>query len=246
MPAMNPEKRLTLEDQMMLQRPNWLRGHGLSQLQQCTSFYYPEVFRTFEPMATEYNMDVNLYIAKANYPDAMAVDAYNIVVTKPMIDLLNKDELRAVLAHELAHCKYNAKHQWMSATPLIGGVGAYVMSQLALESRPVPGNVSQAFSIKHGVSVALGAIAYHYLAKSIIPMREHEADREGVRVSEDAANYKSALEKLQAFAKAYGVTSTGYYPSYEERYKNIIAEGRRYARDIPSIDARQATGMLSR
>ena len=143
----------------------------------------------------------DIYITPSNQPNAFATgrNPQNaaVAVTKGITNLLDKEELEGVLAHELAHIK--------NRDTLISTIAAVMAGALAMLARM--GRFSMLFGGRRrnnngGALLQLLAIIFAPLAAIIIKMaisrsREYLADREGARIAGKSDGLASALAKMQ-------------------------------------------------
>lgn len=122
-----------------------------------------------------------------------------VAATTGLLQLLTRDEIRGVMAHELAHVK-NRDTLTMTVTATIAGA----ISALANFAFFFGGSRDE--DNRGGV---IGAIAIAILAPitamlvqmAISRAREYEADRIGAQIGGDPAALARALEKIEAYAR---------------------------------------------
>ena len=175
-----------------------------------------------EPLIRNYAIDVAEMAAKAGLPrprvTVIQSDQPNafatgrdpahaaVAATTGLLSLLTRDEIRGVMAHELAHVK-NRDTLTMTVTATIAGA----ISALANFAFFFGGSRDE--NDRGGV---IGAIAIAILAPiaamlvqmANTPAREYEADRIGAEIGGDPAALARALEKIEAYAR-------GGYVNYE-------------------------------
>ena len=175
-----------------------------------------------EPLIRNYAIDVAEMAAKAGLPrprvTVIQSDQPNafatgrdpahaaVAATTGLLSLLTRDEIRGVMAHELAHVK-NRDTLTMTVTATIAGA----ISALANFAFFFGGSRDE--NDRGGV---IGAIAIAILAPiaamlvqmAISRAREYEADRIGAEIGGDPAALARALEKIEAYAR-------GGYVNYE-------------------------------
>ena len=129
-----------------------------------------------------------------------------VAATTGLLSLLTRDEIRGVMAHELAHVK-NRDTLTMTVTATIAGAisalanFAFFFGGSRDEERP--GGVIGAIAI-----AILAPIAAMLVQMAISRTREYEADRIGASIGGDPAALARALEKIEAYAR-------GGYVNYE-------------------------------
>ena len=175
-----------------------------------------------EPLVRAYAADVVEMAAKAglprprvtiidsDQPNAFATgrdpDHAAVAATTGLLSLLTRDEIRGVMAHELAHVK-NRDTLTMTVTATIAGAisalanFAFFLGGSRDEERP--GGVVGAIAV-----AMLAPIAAMLVQMAISRAREYEADRVGAGIGGDPAALARALEKIEAYAR-------GGYVNYE-------------------------------
>jgi len=155
-------------------------------------------------MAQRAGMPVpKVYIIDQDQPNAFATgrdpDHAAVAATRGLLRMLDRREIRSVMAHELAHVK-NRDTLTMTVTATIAGA--------------VAGLANFAFFFggrdEHGRPAGMiGAIVVAIvapMAAALVQMaisrgREYEADRGGAEISGDSQALAAALRKIEAYAK---------------------------------------------
>jgi len=116
-----------------------------------------------------------------------------VVATTGLLSLLNDNELKGVMAHEVAHVK-NRDVLIMSVAATIAGAIS-ILARFALFS---------SFRSRDGAGIAIMFLAYLTipLAAMLIQLgisrgREYKADETGARITNDPLSLASALDKLE-------------------------------------------------
>jgi heat shock protein HtpX len=125
-----------------------------------------------------------------------------VCATVGLLRLLDRDEVRGVMAHELAHIK-NRDTLTMTVTATIAGAIA------ALANFAFFFNASSDEDEGGGLGGFLGTLALMILAPlaaglvqmAISRAREYEADKTGAEIAGDARPLAAALEKIDAYAR---------------------------------------------
>jgi heat shock protein HtpX len=141
-----------------------------------------------------------VYVIDQDQPNAFATGRdpahAAVAATRGLLSLLDRREIRGVMAHELAHVK-NRDTLTMTITATIAGA----VSALA--------NFAFFFGGRDGGRGIIGTIALAILAPmaaALVQMaisrgREYEADREGAAISGDPQALADALAKMEAYAR---------------------------------------------
>ena len=175
-----------------------------------------------EPLIRNYTIDVAEMAAKAGLPrprvTVIQSDQPNafatgrdpahaaVAATTGLLSLLTRDEIRGVMAHELAHVK-NRDTLTMTVTATIAGA----ISALANFAFFFGGSRDEdnRGGLIGAIAIAiLAPIAAMLVQMAISRAREYEADRIGAEIGGDPAALARALEKIEAYAR-------GGYVNYE-------------------------------
>lgn len=122
-----------------------------------------------------------------------------VCATTGLLDMLTREEIRGVMAHELAHVK-NRDTLTMTVTATIAGAIA-ALANFALffgggEDRERPGGIIGTLAL-----MILAPMAAGLVQMAISRAREYEADRVGAEIAQDPNALASALQKIEAYAK---------------------------------------------
>jgi heat shock protein HtpX len=167
----------------------------------------PELYRIVEDLARRANMPVpRLYISPSPQPNAFATGRNEkhavVAVTQGILPLLTEDELRGVLAHELAHVRNH--------DILLTSVAAAVALGITMLARMIMwGAMFGGMGNDRDGQNPLGLIAMMVLAPIAAAMlqmalsrsREFEADHDGAALLGSGESLARALEKIEAAAK---------------------------------------------
>jgi heat shock protein HtpX len=175
-----------------------------------TEAQMPEYYRIVRELTQASNMPMpQLYVTPDMQPNAFATgrnpDHAAVAVTQGILNLLDWDELRGVLAHEISHVG--------NRDILIGSVAAAVAMGITFVARMAMwgamfGGGGRGRDDEGGNPLALLALAFLApISAAIIQMalsrsREYEADRSGARLIGDGEPLARALAKLEQGARA--------------------------------------------
>lgn len=145
-----------------------------------------------------------VYVIENAQPNAFATgrDPQNAAVaaTTGLLEVLSRDEIRGVMAHELAHVK-NRDTLTMTVTATIAGAISSLANFAMFfggggDDRERPGGVIGALAI-----MILAPTAAALVQMAISRSREYEADRVGAEIAGDPRALASALEKIERHAR---------------------------------------------
>ena len=141
------------------------------------------------------------YIAEVGFPNAFAysspIAGRRVAITRPLFNLLTREELEAVLAHELGHLKHRDM-ELLFAIGLIPSLIFYVAYGLIFSS-----NNRQQSGYAFIVALALMALSFVFnlVILGINRMRETYADINATIYAENgASNLQTALAKIVSYS----------------------------------------------
>ncbi|MEM7428692.1 MAG: zinc metalloprotease HtpX, partial [Pseudomonadota bacterium] len=176
-----------------------LRMHGAREVNSSTE---PVYYKMVAELARRADLPMpKVYIMDNPQPNAFATgrDPENAAVaaTSGLMQMLTKDELAGVMAHELAHIK-NRDTLIMTVTATIAGA----ISMLAQFGMFFGGNSrnNPLGMIGTIAMVILAPIAAMLVQMAISRTREYSADKLGAQISGDPAALASALRKISGMA----------------------------------------------
>jgi heat shock protein HtpX len=175
-----------------------------ARAQPVTEAEMPEYHRIVRELTSMADMPMpKLYVTPEQQPNAFATgrnpNHAAVAVTQGILQALTWDELRGVLAHELAHVK--------NRDILIGSVAAAValgitfVARMAMWASIFGGGGRDRNVFGELALILLAPIAAALLQMALSRSREYEADRTGARLIGTGEPLASALEKLDAYAK---------------------------------------------
>jgi heat shock protein HtpX len=168
----------------------------------------PQVYEIVEDLAHRDGIPMpRIYLSPAMQPNAFATGRgpshAAVAVTQGILEVLDRDELRGVLAHELSHVK--------NRDILIGSVAAAVAMAITFVARMamwgamfggVGGNDDEGGNIIGLLAMAiLAPIAAVMIQMALSRSREFQADASGAHLINDGDALARALEKIEAYAK---------------------------------------------
>jgi heat shock protein HtpX len=167
-----------------------------------------------EPLIRNYVADVvdlahkaglprpKIYIMRQDQPNAFATgrnpENAAVAATTGLLAMLDRREIRGVMAHELAHVK-NRDTLTMTVTATIAGAIS-ALANFALffggNDRERPGGIVGVLALS-----ILAPMAAALVQMAISRGREYEADKGGAEMSGDARALASALQKIEGYAR---------------------------------------------
>jgi heat shock protein HtpX len=168
----------------------------------------PELYEIVEDLARRDDMPMpRLYISPEPQPNAFATgrspNHAAVCCTQGIMQVLDKDELRGVLAHEMSHVK--------NRDILIGSVAAAVAMASLFAARLARGGAifggggsdddDGGNIIGLLAMVILAPIAAMLLQAALSRSRETQADASGAHLINDGEPLARALEKIEAYSK---------------------------------------------
>ncbi len=160
----------------------------------------PELHRMVEELARQANLPKpKVGISQLNIPNAFAFGRTQrdgrICVTRGIMNLLNKDELRAVLGHEMSHIK----HRDMAIITLLSAI-PLIMYWIALSFmfRGMFGGQRQGGGT--AALIGLGAFLLYFITNLLVMygsrIREYYADQGSVELGNNPHHLATALYKM--------------------------------------------------
>jgi heat shock protein HtpX len=142
-----------------------------------------------------------IYVIENDQPNAFATgrdpDHAAVAATTGLLRLLDRREIRGVMAHELAHVKHRDTLT-MTVTATIAGA----ISALANFAFFLGGDRDRPMGMIGTIALAiLAPIAAALVQMAISRGREYEADRGGAEISGDPQALAAALQKIENYAR---------------------------------------------
>jgi len=140
-----------------------------------------------------------VYVIQSDQPNAFATgrnpDNAAVAVSTGLMERLSRDEVAAVVAHELAHIK-----NYDTLTMTITATFAGAISMLANFAMLFGGNRERANPIAMIAMMILAPLAAALVQMAISRSREYEADRIGAQIVGQPLWLADALRKIQTYA----------------------------------------------
>ncbi|GAA5522659.1 zinc metalloprotease HtpX [Aliifodinibius salicampi] len=164
---------------------------------------HPELYGMVEELTRRAEIPMpKLYIIPQQQPNAFATgrnpENAAVAFTEGILQALDKDELRGVTAHELAHIK---NRDILTQTIVTTVVSALSMLAQFAYFIPMGGNDRGANPLVALIVLITAPIAAMMLQSAISRTREYEADREGAEISGAPHHLASALQRIQKAAE---------------------------------------------
>jgi heat shock protein HtpX len=158
----------------------------------------PEVYEIVEELTREAGLPMpRIYVSPEMQPNAFATGRNPhhaaVAVTRGILQVLDKDELRGVLAHELSHVG--------NRDILIASVAAAIAMGITFVARLAFWFGDRDNVVGALLMVILAPIAAFFLQAALSRSREYQADASGAHLLHDGEPLARALEKIEAYAK---------------------------------------------
>jgi len=169
----------------------------------------PQLYATVRELTSRTGMPMpKIYISPAAQPNAFATgrnpDHAAVAVTQGLFQVLDEDEMRGVLAHELSHVAN--RDILITSVAAAAAMGITFVARMAMwgamfggmggGDRDRDGNVFGALAM-----MILAPIAAVMLQMALSRSREYEADHSGAELLGNGEPLARALEKIEASAK---------------------------------------------
>ncbi|RED18467.1 zinc metalloprotease HtpX [Pontivivens insulae] len=173
-----------------------LRRHNA---QPVTRQSVPELYEMVEDLARNANLPMpKVYLIQESQPNAFATgrspDHAAVAATTGLLQRLNSQEVRGVMAHELAHIK-NRDTLIMTVAATVGGAIS-MLTQFAFLFRGNGRNSGPLGLIGMLVAIFLAPMAAMMIQMLISRTREYSADKMGAEIARDPMGLANALRKI--------------------------------------------------
>ena len=160
------------------------------------------LFEIVQPLALRAGLPMpRVYIVEQDQPNAFATgrnpENAAVAATSGLMRMLDRDEVAAVMAHELAHVK-NRDTLVMTVTATLAGAIS-MLGNFALFAGGNRGN-GQSNALVAIIAMIVAPIAAALVQMAISRTREYGADEMGADISGQPLKLASALQKLQEAA----------------------------------------------
>ncbi len=170
---------------------------------------YPELYNVVKEISEEAKIPMpKVYIVPTNLSNAFACGRdykhSTVAVTNGILQLLNKDELKGVIAHEISHIK-NRDILISTIAATIAGVISYlaIFARFGAMFGGFGGRDSEGGNNIIGILIVaiVTPIIAMLIQMAISRSREYLADESGAKLIKNGESLASALEKLEANVK---------------------------------------------
>jgi heat shock protein HtpX len=170
---------------------------------------YPQLYRLARELSSTARTPVpRIYVSPFRQPNAFATGRNRrraaICCTEGVLLILDEGELRAVLAHELAH----VQNRDILVSSMVTGV-AVMITFLVAFAWLLPFGRGGGRLVRLLLMTVLGPIAALVIQLAVTRAREYQADTAGARLAGDPLAMARALRKIELGADANPLPSTG-------------------------------------
>jgi len=164
---------------------------------------HPQLYGMVEELARKADLPMpSVYIIPQKQPNAFATgrnpENAAVAVTEGIMQALNEDELRAVIAHEFAHIQ---NRDILTQTIVTTVVSALTMLAQFAYFIPIGGSDRGSNPFVALIVLITAPIAATMLQAAISRTREYEADRVGAEICGQPGKLASALQRIEKAAE---------------------------------------------
>lgn len=145
----------------------------------------------------------SIYIINSPQPNAFATGRdpahAAVAATTGLLGMLSREEIRAVMAHELAHVQHRDTLTMTVTATLAGAIGMLANFAMFFQPRDSNGNSNPLMGLAVMILAPIGAAI---VQMAISRSREYEADALGAELCGDPTALARALEKIERAAHA--------------------------------------------
>jgi len=165
----------------------------------------PEIYQLVAELARRAGIPApKLYLIEAKEPNAFATGRSPqhgaLAISRGLIMHLTKDELAAVIAHELAHIRSRDTMVMSMSATLAGAVTMLAQFGLFFGGRS---NASPLGPVGALMAIIFAPIAAILVQLAVSRTREYEADRDGAQISGNPLALAAALQKISRLNKSF-------------------------------------------
>jgi heat shock protein HtpX len=149
-----------------------------------------------------------IYVIPSDQPNAFATGRdpshAAVAATTGLLGLLPRDEIRGVMAHELAHVRHRDTLTMTVTATVAGAIGMLANFALFFSPRDEDGRSNPLLGL---VLMIVAPLAAAVVQMAISRSREYEADREGAALSGDPEALARALGRIEQYARGGAVNA---------------------------------------
>jgi len=165
----------------------------------------PEIYDIVADLARRAALPMpKLYLIESIQPNAFATGRSPrhaaLAISRGLIMHLTKDELAAVIAHELAHIRSRDTMVMAMSATFAGAVSILAQFGLFFGGRS---STSPFGPVGALIAIIVAPIAAILVQLAVSRTREYEADRQGAQISGDPLALASALQKISRLNKSF-------------------------------------------
>jgi heat shock protein HtpX len=174
---------------------------------------FPAYFNMIQELSQKAGLPMpKVYLIEEDAPNAFATgrnpEKAAVAATTGILNILNQQELRAVMGHELAHIKHRDILLSTIAATMAGAISS--LANFAMFA----GNRNRQEGHASGlILVLLAPLAASLIQMTISRAREYEADRVGAEISGDPIALASALKKIESAVKGISFDRVETHPA---------------------------------